>query len=114
MKKCVAVVVLLSLLSLGRSAPLSSCDHLVKPITVSNEDVSALLLFFVKNNVSGFIRYNQATYSYISRVLSLVFEETNTKKNIFKNVNPVTISLKQIQKLIQFAKAVAVSNFNTV
>ncbi|XP_074486368.1 lipocalin-like [Sebastes fasciatus] len=45
MKKCVAVVVLLSLLSLGRSAPLSSCDHLVKPITVSNEDMLGRWLY---------------------------------------------------------------------
>ncbi|KAK5866031.1 hypothetical protein PBY51_020251 [Eleginops maclovinus] len=35
--KCVSVVVLLSLLSLGHSAPLSSCESLLKPITVSNE-----------------------------------------------------------------------------
>lgn len=40
--KCVAVIALLSLLSLGHSAPLSSCDSLVKPITISNEDVSAI------------------------------------------------------------------------
>lgn len=39
-----AVVVLLSLLSLGHSAPLNSCDSLIKPITISNEDVSAHML----------------------------------------------------------------------
>lgn len=43
--KCVAVV-LLSLLSLGCSAPLSSCDSLIYPITVSKEDVSAQQLYF--------------------------------------------------------------------
>lgn len=37
--KCVAVAVLLNLLSLGHSAPLSSCDGLVTPITISNEDM---------------------------------------------------------------------------
>ncbi|KAK9540113.1 hypothetical protein VZT92_002582 [Zoarces viviparus] len=37
MKKCAAAVVVLSLLSVGLSAPLSGCDGLVKPITVSNE-----------------------------------------------------------------------------
>ncbi|XP_031727844.1 uncharacterized protein LOC116396940 [Anarrhichthys ocellatus] len=37
MKKCVAAFVVLSLLSVGLSAPLSGCDGLVKPITVSNE-----------------------------------------------------------------------------
>ncbi|XP_047222196.1 uncharacterized protein LOC124868719 [Girardinichthys multiradiatus] len=37
--KCVAVVVLLSLFSEGLSAPLTSCDALLKPITVSNEDM---------------------------------------------------------------------------
>lgn len=68
MKKCAAAVVLLGLLSLGQSAPLSSCDSLVKPITVSHDDVSALLCilsiclistrFFasVKKNISGFLR----------------------------------------------------------
>ncbi|TDH16126.1 hypothetical protein EPR50_G00016430 [Perca flavescens] len=45
MKKCVAVVVLLSLLSLGHSAPLSSCDNLLKPITVSNEDMLGKWLY---------------------------------------------------------------------
>nr|XP_033480783.1 uncharacterized protein LOC117255739 [Epinephelus lanceolatus] len=40
MKKCAAAaVVLLGLLSLGQSAPLSSCDSLVKPITVSHDDM---------------------------------------------------------------------------
>lgn len=36
--KC--VVLLLSLLSVGRSAPVSSCDTLINPITVSTEEVS--------------------------------------------------------------------------
>ncbi|KAA8594901.1 uncharacterized protein LOC116706923 [Etheostoma spectabile] len=43
--KSVAVVVLLSLLSLGHSAPLSSCDSLLKPITVSNEDMLGKWLY---------------------------------------------------------------------
>lgn len=43
--KCVAVVVLLSLLSLGHSAPLSSCDNLVKPITISSEDMLGRWLY---------------------------------------------------------------------
>jgi len=43
--KCVAVVVLLSLLSPGHSAPLSSCDSLVKPITISNEDMLGRWLY---------------------------------------------------------------------
>lgn len=42
---CVAAV-LLSLLSVGHSAPANSCDSLVKPITVSKEEVSAQLLYF--------------------------------------------------------------------
>ncbi|XP_054460335.1 uncharacterized protein LOC129095800 [Anoplopoma fimbria] len=45
MKKCVAVVVVLSLLSVGLSAPLSSCDTLVKPITLSNEDMLGRWLY---------------------------------------------------------------------
>ncbi|XP_068583278.1 uncharacterized protein [Cebidichthys violaceus] len=45
MKKCVAAVVVLSLLSVGLSAPLSSCDGLVKPITVSNEDMLGRWLY---------------------------------------------------------------------
>ncbi|XP_040891419.1 uncharacterized protein LOC121180252 isoform X1 [Toxotes jaculatrix] len=43
--KCVAVVVLLSLLSLGHSAPVSSCDSLVKPITISNEEMLGRWLY---------------------------------------------------------------------
>ncbi|XP_045902882.1 uncharacterized protein LOC123969478 [Micropterus dolomieu] len=43
--KCVAVVVLLSLLSLGHSTPLSSCDSLVKPIPISNEDMLGRWLY---------------------------------------------------------------------
>ncbi|CAK6953536.1 uncharacterized protein LOC128369019 [Scomber scombrus] len=43
--KCVAAVVLLSLLSLGQSAPLSGCDSLVKPITISNEDMLGRWLY---------------------------------------------------------------------
>eukprot|EP00064_Thunnus_orientalis_P014817 superscaffoldBa00002635_g14864 len=43
--KCVAVVVLLSLLSPGHLAPLSSCDSLVKPITISNEDMLGRWLY---------------------------------------------------------------------
>ncbi|XP_030004128.1 uncharacterized protein LOC115429020 [Sphaeramia orbicularis] len=35
--KCVTVVVFLTLLSLGLSAPLSDCESLVKPIPISNE-----------------------------------------------------------------------------
>lgn len=42
---CVAAV-LLSLLSVGHSTPGNSCDSLVKPITVSKEDVSAQRLYF--------------------------------------------------------------------
>ncbi|XP_037328710.2 uncharacterized protein LOC119218405 [Pungitius pungitius] len=44
MKECVAAVVL-SLLSVGLSAPLSSCDSLLKPISVSNEDISGRWLY---------------------------------------------------------------------
>ncbi|XP_059197243.1 uncharacterized protein LOC131977794 isoform X4 [Centropristis striata] len=44
MKTCVAVV-LMSLLSLGLSAPLSGCDSLVKPITVSSEDMLGKWLY---------------------------------------------------------------------
>lgn len=40
-----AAVVLLSLFSLGLSAPVNSCDGLVKPITVQHEDVSAHVLY---------------------------------------------------------------------
>lgn len=43
--KCVAVAVLLSLLSLGRAAPLSGCDALVKPITISNEEMLGRWLY---------------------------------------------------------------------
>ncbi|KAM9856977.1 uncharacterized protein ACBR49_000646 [Aulostomus maculatus] len=46
--KCTAaagVVLLLSFLSPGRSAPLSSCDVLVKPISVSNEDMLGRWLY---------------------------------------------------------------------
>lgn len=43
--KCAAVV-LLSLLSMGHSAPVNSCDGLVETITVSKEDVSVQLLYF--------------------------------------------------------------------
>ncbi|XP_023274890.1 uncharacterized protein LOC111664515 [Seriola lalandi dorsalis] len=42
--KCVAVA-LLSLLSLGHSAPVSSCDSLVKPKTISNEDMLGRWLY---------------------------------------------------------------------
>ncbi|XP_034396347.1 uncharacterized protein LOC117735659 [Cyclopterus lumpus] len=45
MRKCVAAVVLLSLLSGGLSAPLSSCDSLVKPITLSNQGVLGKWLY---------------------------------------------------------------------
>ena len=45
--KCVAVVGLLSLLSLGHSAPVNGCDSLLKPVTINNEDVSAQLLCIV-------------------------------------------------------------------
>ncbi|KAG7999685.1 hypothetical protein GBF38_000126 [Nibea albiflora] len=48
--KCVAVVGLLSLLSAGHSAPLSSCDSLIKPISVSSEEVSAPRLFSARRN----------------------------------------------------------------
>lgn len=47
---CVAVV-LLSLLSVGHSAAVNSCDSLVKPITVSKEDVSAHELHFAPVNL---------------------------------------------------------------
>ncbi|XP_044044091.1 uncharacterized protein LOC122872221 [Siniperca chuatsi] len=43
--KCVAVVVSLSLLSLGHSAPLNSCESLVKPITISKEDMLGRWLY---------------------------------------------------------------------
>ncbi|XP_012706814.2 uncharacterized protein LOC105916747 [Fundulus heteroclitus] len=43
--KCVAAVVLLSLLSLGLSAPQSGCDALLKPITVSTEEMLGRLYF---------------------------------------------------------------------
>ncbi|XP_029286127.1 uncharacterized protein LOC115007411 [Cottoperca gobio] len=45
MKKCVAAVVWLSLLSLGHSAPLGSCDRLVEPITISNEELLGRWLY---------------------------------------------------------------------
>ncbi|XP_020501191.1 uncharacterized protein [Labrus bergylta] len=45
MKTCTAVV-FLSLLSLGRSAPQTSCDSLVKPITISNEEMLGKWLYF--------------------------------------------------------------------
>ncbi|XP_008274206.1 uncharacterized protein LOC103353162 [Stegastes partitus] len=35
--KCAAVAVLLSLLSVGRSAPLSDCDTVLKPVAISRE-----------------------------------------------------------------------------
>ncbi|KAM6939950.1 uncharacterized protein FYW49_011686 [Xenentodon cancila] len=41
----VAAAALLSLLSLGRSAPLSSCDSLLKPITITNEDMLGRWLY---------------------------------------------------------------------
>ncbi|XP_047460165.1 uncharacterized protein LOC125019432 [Mugil cephalus] len=37
--KCVAVAVLLSVVSLGSSAPSSSCDSLLKPVIISKEDL---------------------------------------------------------------------------
>ncbi|XP_010751932.2 uncharacterized protein LOC104937408 [Larimichthys crocea] len=43
--KCVAVVGLLSLLSMGHSAPLSGCDSLIKPISVSSEDILGSWLY---------------------------------------------------------------------
>ncbi|XP_071360445.1 uncharacterized protein [Trachinotus anak] len=43
--KCVAVVAWLSLLSLGHCAPVSSCDSLVKPITISNEEMLGRWLY---------------------------------------------------------------------
>ncbi|XP_036962811.1 uncharacterized protein LOC119024290 [Acanthopagrus latus] len=43
--KCVAVVVLLSLLSRGRSAPLSSCESLIKPITISKDEMLGKWLY---------------------------------------------------------------------
>ncbi|XP_060947485.1 uncharacterized protein LOC133024406 [Limanda limanda] len=43
MMKC--VVVLLSLLSVGRSAPESGCDGLVQPITISNEQMLGRWLY---------------------------------------------------------------------
>lgn len=45
--KCAAfaAAVLLSLFSLGLSAPVNSCDSLVKPITVQHEDVSTHVLY---------------------------------------------------------------------
>ncbi|XP_070844318.1 uncharacterized protein [Chaetodon trifascialis] len=45
MKCAAAAVVLLSLLSVGRSAPLSDCDSLVKPITISSEDMLGKWLY---------------------------------------------------------------------
>ncbi|KAM3622597.1 uncharacterized protein V6R79_000802 [Siganus canaliculatus] len=42
--KCVAAV-LLSLLSLGCSAPLNGCESLLKPITISNEDMLGRWLY---------------------------------------------------------------------
>ncbi|XP_056265493.1 uncharacterized protein LOC130190214 [Pseudoliparis swirei] len=45
MRRCVAAVVLLSLLSGGLSAPLSRCDSLVKPITLSKEDLLGRWLY---------------------------------------------------------------------
>ncbi|XP_010795877.1 uncharacterized protein [Notothenia coriiceps] len=43
--KCVSVAVLLSLLSLGDSAPLNSCESLLKPITISNENMMGKWLY---------------------------------------------------------------------
>ncbi|XP_035493298.2 uncharacterized protein LOC118312628 [Scophthalmus maximus] len=43
--KCVPVAVLLSLLSTGHAAPVSSCDGLVKPITISNEEIRGRWLY---------------------------------------------------------------------
>ncbi|XP_061585534.1 uncharacterized protein LOC133450714 [Cololabis saira] len=45
MKCPAAAVVLLSLLSLGRSAPVSSCDTLLKPITITNEEMLGRWLY---------------------------------------------------------------------
>ncbi|XP_040043667.2 uncharacterized protein LOC120825879 [Gasterosteus aculeatus] len=44
MKECVAAVVL-SLLSVGLSAPLSSCDSLLNPIAVTNEEILGRWLY---------------------------------------------------------------------
>ncbi|XP_024863695.1 uncharacterized protein LOC112450823 [Kryptolebias marmoratus] len=50
--KC--VVVLLSLLSLGRSAPLSSCDALLKPINISKEEMLGSWMFVgVSSDIPG-------------------------------------------------------------
>ncbi|XP_047434766.1 uncharacterized protein LOC125004300 [Mugil cephalus] len=56
--KCVvaaaAAVVLLSLVSLGRSAPLLGCDSIVKPITVSKEETLGEWLYVgSSSNVPG-------------------------------------------------------------
>ncbi|KAG7460506.1 hypothetical protein JOB18_020786 [Solea senegalensis] len=42
---CVAAVVFLSLLSLGRPAPVNNCGSLAKPITLSNEDMLGRWLY---------------------------------------------------------------------
>ncbi|KAK2816953.1 hypothetical protein Q5P01_025144 [Channa striata] len=44
-QKMKCFIVFLSLLSLGNSAPVNGCDHLVKPITVSKEDMLGRWLY---------------------------------------------------------------------
>ncbi|XP_029911446.1 uncharacterized protein LOC115361886 [Myripristis murdjan] len=52
--KCFAVAVLLGLLSLGRSAPLSSCESLLKPIQVTTDQVLGRWLYLgSSSNVPG-------------------------------------------------------------
>lgn len=50
-KRMKCVVVLLSLLSVGRSAPLSNCDALLQPADISKDEVSDTLLFGLKKHL---------------------------------------------------------------
>ncbi|XP_037111540.1 uncharacterized protein LOC119125305 [Syngnathus acus] len=45
MKSCEVVVLLLALLCVGRAAPLTSCDTLLKPISISNEQMLGRWLY---------------------------------------------------------------------
>uniref|UniRef100_A0A087Y9Q0 Apolipoprotein M n=1 Tax=Poecilia formosa TaxID=48698 RepID=A0A087Y9Q0_POEFO len=95
--KCAAAVVLLSLFSLGLSAPLSSCDDLLKPITISphhmlgrwyyiggSSDIPLPLKPF-RNQETKNIFFDNTFGTCFSLAYDVIFENSTIKKHTLPN-----------------------------
>ncbi|KAG8001009.1 hypothetical protein GBF38_001124 [Nibea albiflora] len=108
--KCVAVVGLLSLLSAGHSAPLSSCDSLIKPISVSSEDVNiSMKMSDIEFEVRRLLSTPGAVPPHFqhpkiirqARMYAKILTEQQQKDSESKLLCPLEVVLEVVPKVLQ-------------